>query len=102
MKPSKRYDAQVVLERIAKEATNVSAQAGCGAVETAGAVIGYLAENPRDLEPFMVGGIWELPPNWHVRHELTRQGPKGRIIQPAEARQGITLSQLKKGNQAHG
>lgn len=98
----KRYDAQLVIERIAKEATNFAAQAGVGAMETAGAIIGYLAENPRDLEPFMVGGIWELPPNWHVRHDLTWHAANGRVMHPAEARRGITISQLKKGNQAHG
>lgn len=93
----KRYDAQVVLERIAKVATAFAGQAGVGAMETAGAILGYLAEHPRDLEPFMVGGIWELPPDWLYRHELTWHANNGKIVHPAEARRGKVISQLKRG-----
>ena len=93
----KRYDAQVVLEHIAKVATAFAEQAGVGAMETAGGVLGYLAEHPRDLEPFMNGGIWELPPDWLYRHELTWHAVNGKIVHPSEARRGHVISQLKKG-----
>lgn len=97
MMPPKRYDAQVVLERIAAVATAFAAQAGVGAMETAGGILGYLAENPRDLEPFMVGGIWELPPDWLYRHNLTWHAQNGKIVRPADVRSGNVISQLKRG-----
>lgn len=93
----KRYDAQLVLEHIAKVATDFAAQAGVGAMETAGGILGYLAENPRDLEPFMHGGVWELPPGWFQRHNLTWHAQNGKIVHPAEVRRVQTISQLKRG-----
>lgn len=97
MNAPKRYDAQLVLEHIAKVATAFGEQAGVGAMETAGGILGYLAEHPRDLEPFMVGGIWELPPDWLYRHELTWHAQNGKIVRPADVRSGNVISQLKRG-----
>ncbi|SKB26821.1 hypothetical protein [Sphingopyxis flava] len=95
--PPKRYDAQVVLDRIAEVATNLAAQAGVGAMETAGGLLGYLVENPRDLETFMVGGIWELPPGWFQRHNLTWHAQDGSIVHPADVRSLGEISQKKRG-----
>lgn len=97
MMAPKRYDAQLVLEQIAKVATAFGEQAGVGAMETAGGILGYLAENPRDLEPFMVGGVFELPPGWFQRHDLTWHAANGKIVHPSEVRRVQTISQLKRG-----
>lgn len=49
-----------LIEIIAEHSRKFAHAAGVGAVETAGAVISYLAENPADLEPFINGGCAEL------------------------------------------
>jgi hypothetical protein len=97
MMAPKRYDAQLVINRIAEVATAFAAQAGVGAMETAGGLLGYLAENPQDLEPFMVGGIWELPPGWFQRHNLTWHAVNGKIVHPSEVRSVGEISQKKRG-----
>lgn len=93
----KLYDAQEVINRIAATATDFAHQAGVGAMETAGGILGYLAENPRDLEPFMVGGIFELPLDWHERHSLTWHDSKGIVRKPADVRRARTVASLAKG-----
>lgn len=92
-----KYDAQEVIERIAKESDMFGQMAGVGAMETAGSIVGYLAENPCDLEPFMVGGIMELPADWFQRHSLTWQASNGEVVSPAFARRAQTIKQLEKG-----
>ncbi|ALJ12622.1 hypothetical protein [Sphingopyxis macrogoltabida] len=92
----KKYDAQEVIDRIAAVATAVGEQAGVGAMETAGGIIGYLAENPRDLEPFMNGGIFELPLDWHERHSLTWHDSKGIVRHPADVRRARQVRDLIK------
>lgn len=92
----KQYDAQEVIDRIAAVATAVGEQAGVGAMETAGGIIGYLAENPRDLEPFMNGGIFELPLDWHERHGLTWHDSKGIVRHPADVRRARQVRDLIK------
>lgn len=86
MPERRKYDAQEVLERISAVCIAFGQQAGVGAMETAGAVVGWLSLNPADLEPFMVGGIGELPADFFMRHELTWHAADGRVVQPAEAR----------------
>jgi len=91
------YDAQEVINRIAAIATDFAHQAGVGAMETAGSVLGYLAENPRDLEPFMNGGIMELPADFFQRHSLTWHATNGKIVHPADARRAQTVKKLSQG-----
>lgn len=99
----KTYDAQEVIERIAACATALGQQAGVGAMETAGAVIGYLAENPSDLEPFMNGGISEFPPDFIMRHNLTWHDSKGIVRNPADVRRAKQVRDLlRPGAQANG
>lgn len=98
----KTYDAQSVIERIAACATALGEQAGVGAMETAGGILGYLAENPRDLEPFMVGGIFELPDDWFQRHSLTWHDSKGVVRHPGDVRRAKQVSMLLKGAERHG
>lgn len=92
----KQYDAQEVINRIAAVATSFGEQAGVGAMETAGGIIGYLAENPRDLEPFMNGGIFELPADWFQRHSLTWHDSKGIVRHPADVRRARQIRDLLK------
>ena len=91
-----QYDAQEVIERIAALSSAFGAQAGVGAMETAGGIVGYLAENPRDLEPFMVGGIFELPNDWFERHSLTWHDRKGIVRHPADARRSRQVLDMLK------
>ena len=90
------YDAQEVIERIANLSMAFAEQAGVGAMETAGGILGYLAENPRDLEPFMNGGIFELPMDWHERHSLTWHDSKGIVRHPADVRRARQVRDLLK------
>lgn len=92
----KTYDAHEVIHRIAVTATAFASGAGVGAMETAGGIIGYLAENPRDLEPFMNGGIFELPLDWHERHSLTWHDSKGIVRHPADVRRARQVRELIK------
>jgi hypothetical protein len=96
----KRYDAQEVIERIAAMSSAFAAQAGVGAMETAGSIVGYLAENPRDLEPLMNGGIFELPADWFQRHSLTWHDSKGIVRHPADVRRARQVRDLLKGGAA--
>jgi len=91
------YDAQEVIERIAAVASAFGWQAGVGAMEIAGSIIGYLAGNPRDLEPFMNGGIMELPANWFERHSLTWHDSKGKVRNPADVRRARVVKKLVTG-----
>lgn len=91
------YDAQEVISRIAATATDFAFQAGVGAMETAGSVLGYLAENPRDLEPFMNGGIMELPADFFQRHNLTWHATNGKIVHPADVRRAQVVKKLSQG-----
>lgn len=102
MTAPRKYDAQAVIEHIAKLSSAFAAQAGVGAMETAGGILGYLAENPRDLEPFMVGGIFELPMDWHERHSLTWHDSKGIVRHPADVRRARAVKALLKATPPQG
>lgn len=93
---SKVYDAQEVLERIAKAADALAFQAGVGAMETAGGLLGYLVDHPRDLEPFMNGGLGELPEDWYQQHSLTWMAMNGKVVHPAEARRARTIKKMER------
>ena len=95
---TRQYDAQAVIEHIAALSSAFAAQAGVGAMETAGGIIGYLAENPRDLEPFVNGGIFELPANWFELHSLTRHDSKGIVRNPADVRRARQVRDLLRPN----
>ena len=94
----KTYDAQEVLDRIAKVATEFAFQAGVGAMETAGGLLGYLVDHPRDLEPFMNGGTMELPDDWFQQHSLTWMAMNGKVTHPADARRARQIKKLARGS----
>jgi hypothetical protein len=89
--------ARLAIERIAHIADAVAYQAGIGGMETAGGIISYLAEHPRDIEPFLRFGIFELPEDWLRRGCLTFHGQDGKIWQPNEARRAAVIRRLEKG-----
>lgn len=92
----RKYDAQEVIERIAMCADRLAGLAGVGAMETAGAILGYLAKYPKDLEPFMVGGTSELPRDFILQQDLTRLNDQGEVIDPEHARRQIQINAMKK------
>lgn len=93
---TRNYDAQEVIQHIAKVAAAVGSQANVGGMETAGAILSYLAEHPRDLEPFMNGGIFELPADLHMHGRLTWHGRDGKLHTPEHARRAAIITNLKR------
>lgn len=77
--------ARIVIERIATIAETFAGQAGVGGMETAGSLISYLAEHPRDIEPLLRFGVFELPLDWHMHGRLSWHGKDGKLFWPAEA-----------------
>lgn len=90
------YDAQEVLDRIAKVANDIAFHAGVGAMETAGGLLGYLVDHPRDLEPFMNAGIGELPDDWFQQHSLTWMAMNGKVVHPEDARLARIVKKMAK------
>lgn len=91
----KKYDAQEVINQIADTADAFASQAGVGAMETAGQILAYLAKHPKDLEPFMLGGIWELPKDYFVQHDLSYHAINGEIVHPEFARRQKEIDKMK-------
>lgn len=88
-----RYTVLEFLDAVADRAEDFAWQAGVGGMETAGALISYLSEHPEDIEPFMVGGISELPSNFLLCGRLTWHASKGgAIVEPHEKpRRDVTV-----------
>lgn len=80
---------------LAERADAFASMAGVGSMETAGHLISYLHENPRDLEPWLNGGFMELPDNWIERGSLTYHALNGKIMSPRTARQKRVIKALK-------
>jgi hypothetical protein len=89
-------DVAAVIARIAEIAEAFGAQAGVGAMETAGGIISYLAEHPRDIEPCLRFGIFELPSDWLERGGLTWHAQNGKVVHPAEARRSRIIRRLER------
>lgn len=97
-----------LIEFIADVSEAMAFQAGIGGRETAGAILSYLAIKPEHIEPFLNGGIMELPSEWMDGGRLTWHGMNGRIVHPDEVRQARAARRaretklLSSGVQAHG
>ena len=76
-----------VIEFIAEVSEAMAFQAGVGGRETAGAIVSYLAHKPEHIEPFLNGGIMELPSEWMDGGRLTWHGMNGKIVHPDEVRE---------------
>lgn len=88
--------AQLVIDRIATIAENLSVQAGVGGMETAGAIVSYLAEHPRDIEPCLRFGTMELPTDWLRLGRLSWHAQNGKVVRPEFARRAAVISNLKR------
>lgn len=69
------------IERIAQVAEAVGMQAGVGGMETAGAIVSYLANHPDLIKPFVAGKIStiDFSPRWLVEGRLTWLGRDDKI-----------------------
>ena len=77
--------AQSVIEYIAKVSRIIGAQAGVGAMETAGSIVSFLAANPHYLDDFLTNGsVLDWPFSWHSAGALSWQGMDGKIHWPGE------------------
>lgn len=90
---------QKALERIASAANTYAHMANVGAMETAGALVSYLDNHPNDVEPFLAGGMMELPADWFERGWLTWQGQNGKVVTPEFARHARIIKRITKSNQ---
>ena len=89
--------AELVIQRIEQIAEAFSMQAGVGGCETAGHLISYLAENPRDIEPFLKFGMMELPLDWIERGLLSHYAQNGKIVRPHQVRQSRVIKRMERG-----
>jgi hypothetical protein len=80
---------------LADRADAFAGMADVGGMETAGHLISYLDENPRDLEPWLNGGFMELPDNWIERGWLSHHAINGKITRPRTVRQARVIKVLK-------
>lgn len=79
-----RWTVLEFVEAVAERAEDFAWAAGVGGMETAGALLSYLADHPQDIEPFMVGGISELPERWFATGRLTWMAKNGKIVRPKD------------------
>lgn len=89
--------AETVIQRLANIAEAVSLQAGVGGCETAGHLISYLADHPRDIEPLLKFGVFELPDDWIHRGSLSYHLSSGRVVRPEHARRARAIKKLERG-----
>ena len=85
------------VEAVATRSEGFARQAGIGGMETAGNIMSYLADHPEDIEPFMNGGIFELPMDWFERGRLTWHAANGQVVRPQVARRQRIINRMKKG-----
>lgn len=94
----KREHIPIIAEFItllAERADTFGAMAGVGGMETAGGLISYLDEHPKDLEPWLNGGFMELPHDWVIRGSLTYHAQNGKVTHPQTARHARIINSLK-------
>jgi len=90
---------EAVLSLIAERASAMAWQAGVGGMETAGALVSYLVRFPRDIRPFINGGIFELADDWFLRGSLTWTGKGGKVHKPDDVRLRKIVNKMKPTNQ---
>ena len=100
--------AQNVVAKIAQVADAVSSQAGVGGMETAGALLSYLAAKPGRVEAFMapdfdlITGFGD-PCVWLRDGCLTWQAMNGKIVSPEWVRRQKLIDGMKpRRGRAHG
>jgi len=88
--------AEMVIDRLAEIAAAMSDQAGVGGMEAAGHLVSYLADHPRDIEPLLRFGVFELPTDWHERGSLTYHARNGKVTHPQYARRARVIASLQR------
>lgn len=83
-----------LIEFVASVSEQMAWSAGVGGRETAGAIISYLALKPEHIEPFLNGGISELPDEWIKGGRLTWHAVSGKIVRPDNAPADIRPSEV--------
>lgn len=81
-----RWSVLDFIRAVAVRSEAFAEQAQVGGMETAGHLMSYLATHPEDIEPFLVGGFFELPERWHENGCLTWQAVNGKVVHPQTAR----------------
>lgn len=84
-----------LIMELAKRSELYAMQAGVGGMETAGGIVSYLAAHPDDIEPFLNGGVFELPADWIVQGCLTYHAINGKVTHPETARHARIIKSLK-------
>jgi len=89
------WTPQKLTAELAKRSEIYAMQAGVGGMETAGGLVSYLAAHPEDIEPFLNGGIFELPDDWILQGCLTHHAANGKIVHPETARHARIIKAIK-------
>ena len=88
------------IKQIARSAEVMAEQAGIGGMETAGAIVSFLARNPEWTGAFFKNGsIFDLPLDWNERGCLTWHAMNGKIVHPDYARRSRIVKKMEKGQQ---
>lgn len=97
-------DAEII-KRIADIAEAIAWQAGVGGMETAGAIVSYLAEHPDHIETVLFGGgVFETPVgigDYPLHGCLTWHAMNGKIMDPETARLARAAKRMERGGEAH-
>ena len=89
-----------IITKIARISEVIGWQAGVGGMETAGALVSYLARFPEKIPAFMADDfsvVSDLPTDWLRWGCLTWYSQDGRIIDPQWARQAMVIRDMEKG-----
>lgn len=98
-----RIAAQYMIREIAIAADTFAGMAGVGGVETAGAIISYLAAHPEKIDLFASDGICALmddapdgPRGLHAHGCLTWHRKDGTVTTPRDLRIDLTVRAIVK------
>lgn len=84
------------IELLAVRSEAFADMVGVGASETAGHLISYLAEHPKDLEPWLNRGFGELPDDWILKGQLTYMVKDGKVVSPQYARHHQIITAMQR------
>lgn len=93
-------NANAVIQRIAAIAHAVGWQAGVGGMDTAGAIVSYLANNPDQTATLLTEGVFATEhqlPEYPEQGCLTWVGMNGKVIAPETARAARLIKKMERG-----
>lgn len=97
--PATIASAEDFLAKVATLADDFGWQAGVGGMETAGALISYLARFPEKLPAFMADNfdlIGDFPPDWCVQGCLTWHARDGKVMRPEFVRRAKIIKDMER------